>query len=130
LKDLLTSGKQPAVARLHIGARQYAAGNGIRDLTTGHDEPPHAVVRMHVRQQLAFAHELKGEGFRQCLVPHGRFPRCLGARRGSAARDGAVAMSATLMELRRWVWPPCLDGSRGVAEQAPHRLLKSIDVVC
>jgi hypothetical protein len=73
LKGLLTSGKQSAVARLHIGARQYAASNGIRDLTTGHDEPPHAVVRMHLLQRPAFAHELKGESFRQCSVPHGRF---------------------------------------------------------
>jgi hypothetical protein len=39
-------------------------------------------------------------------------------------------MSATLMELRRWMWPPFLDGCRGVAAQATHRLPKSIDVAC
>jgi hypothetical protein len=64
LKGLIAPVKKSAVARLHIAARQYAAGNCIRDLTTGYDEPAHAVVRMHLHQRLAFPHELEGESFR------------------------------------------------------------------
>jgi hypothetical protein len=77
LKGLVASREKSAVARLHIAARQYATGNGIGDLAAGYDEPTHSIHRVHPHEGFAFAHEIEGETFRQCAVPHGRFPRCL-----------------------------------------------------